>query len=134
MPASHLVWRTPRWQPGAMSEIHRPGGSTMSTNSIATGAAATIKQDSARADSVVRAPEVRGEDRPGLGRLSDRYEALKQYSLGKILAVWAAAAIPMGILAWIVAPWLSDRLGGRDPFTEALLICLIVGRVCPAVT
>jgi len=99
----------------------------MSTNSIATGAAPTIKQDSARADSVVRAPEVRGEDRPGLGRLSDRYEALKQYSLGKILAVWAAAAIPMGILAWIVAPWLSDRIGGRDPFIESLLICFIVG-------
>src|SRR5436309_3815418 len=75
------------------------GGSTMSINSIASGAAPTIKRDSARADSLVRAPEVRGEDRPGLGRSSDRYEAVRQYSLGKILAVWAAAAIPMGILA-----------------------------------
>src|SRR5438270_1043422 len=126
-PASHLVWRTPRCQRGAMSEIHPQGGSTMSTNSIATGAAPTIKQDSARADSVARAPEVRDEDRPGLGRSGDRYEAVRQYSLGKILAVWAAAAIPMGVLAWIVAPWLSDRIGGRDPFIESLLICFIVG-------
>src|SRR3954452_5965603 len=50
-----------------------------------------------------------------------------QYSLRQILAVWAAAAIPMGLLAWIVAPWLSDQLGGRDPFIESLLICFNVG-------
>jgi uncharacterized protein len=57
----------------------------------------------------------------------DRYEAVRQYSLAQILAVWAAAAVPMGVLAWIVAPWLRDQLGGRDPFIEALLICLNVG-------
>jgi membrane protease YdiL (CAAX protease family) len=43
--------------------------------------------------------------------------------------VWAAAAVPMGVLAWIVAPWLRDRLGGRDPFAEALLICLTAGLI-----
>ena len=42
----------------------------------------------------------------------DRYQAVKQYSLGQIAAVWAAAALPMGILAWLVAPALADRLGG----------------------
>src|SRR3954469_9716810 len=47
-----------------------------------------------------------------------------QYSLRQILAIWAAAALPMGLLAWIVAPWLSDQLGGRDPLIEAVLICL----------
>src|SRR4051812_36226447 len=52
---------------------------------------------------------------------------LPQYSLAKIIAVWAAAAIPMGLLAWLVAPWLGHRLGGRDPFIEALLICLNAG-------
>jgi len=30
-----------------------------------------------------------------------------QYSLGKILGIWAMAAIPMGILSWIVFPALS---------------------------
>src|SRR5215208_4879958 len=59
----------------------------------------------------------------------DRYEAVRQYSLAQILAVWAAAAVPMGVLAWIVAPWLRDQLGGRDPFAEALLICLTVGLI-----
>ncbi len=33
---------------------------------------------------------------------------IPQYSLGKILAVWAAAAIPMGVLGWVVAPALAD--------------------------
>jgi membrane protease YdiL (CAAX protease family) len=60
---------------------------------------------------------------------ADRYEAVKQYSLAKILGVWAAAAIPMGLLAWVVAPWLRDQLGGRDPFVEALLICLTAGLI-----
>ena len=61
------------------------------------------------------------------GQEVDRYEAVRQYSLVHILGVWAAAAVPMGVLAWIVAPWLKDHLGGRDPFIEALLICLNVG-------
>ena len=32
---------------------------------------------------------------------------IPQYSLSKILLVWAAAAIPMGILGWVVAPALA---------------------------
>ena len=59
----------------------------------------------------------------------ERYAAVRQYSLGQILAVWAAAAVPMGVLAWIVAPWLRDQLGGRDPFAEALLICITAGLI-----
>ena len=58
-----------------------------------------------------------------------RYAAVRQYSLAQILAVWAAAAVPMGVLAWIVAPWLSHHLGGREPLGEALLICFNAGLV-----
>jgi membrane protease YdiL (CAAX protease family) len=54
---------------------------------------------------------------------------LPQYSLARILGVWAAAAVPMGVLAWVVAPLLRDQLGGRDPFAEALLICLTAGLI-----
>jgi uncharacterized protein len=50
-----------------------------------------------------------------------------QRSLRWVLAVWAAAAIPMGVLGWVVAPWLAHRLGGRDPFIDALLICFNAG-------
>ena len=59
----------------------------------------------------------------------DRYEAVRQYSLRQILAVWAAAAVPMGVLSWIVAPWLSDQLGGREPLLKALLLCLTAGLI-----
>ncbi|HSE07283.1 MAG TPA: CPBP family intramembrane glutamic endopeptidase [Nocardioidaceae bacterium] len=59
----------------------------------------------------------------------DRHQAVKQYSLGQIFAVWAAAAVPMGVLAWIVTPWLADWLGGDEPMAAALLICLTTGLV-----
>ena len=55
--------------------------------------------------------------------LDDRYSAVRQYSLAEILGVWAAAAVPMGVLAWIVAPWLRDQLGGDEPLAQSLLIC-----------
>jgi membrane protease YdiL (CAAX protease family) len=59
----------------------------------------------------------------------DRYGAVRQYSLGQILAVWAAAAIPMGLLAWVVAPLLEDAFGGDEPLAQALLICLTAGLI-----
>lgn len=36
---------------------------------------------------------------------------IPQYSLGMILLIWAAAAIPMGILGWVVAPALASSPG-----------------------
>jgi uncharacterized protein len=59
----------------------------------------------------------------------ERYAAVRQYSLAQILTVWAAAAVPMGVLAWIVAPWLRDQLGGDEPLAQALLICLTAGLI-----
>jgi membrane protease YdiL (CAAX protease family) len=64
-----------------------------------------------------------------LEREDERYAAVRQYSLAQILAVWAAAAVPMGVLAWVVAPWLRDQLGGDEPLAQALLICLTAGLV-----
>jgi uncharacterized protein len=63
------------------------------------------------------------------GGNDERYAAVRQYSLAQILAVWAAAAVPMGVLAWVVAPWLRDQLGGDDPFAQALLICITAGLI-----
>ena len=54
---------------------------------------------------------------------------MRQYSLAQIAAVWTAAALPMGLLAWIVAPWLEGRIGGQEPLAKALLICLTVGLI-----
>jgi membrane protease YdiL (CAAX protease family) len=45
--------------------------------------------------------------------------AKEQYSLIKILGVWAAVAVPMGILGWIVAPALAPDIG-VDPIGAAV--------------
>jgi membrane protease YdiL (CAAX protease family) len=59
----------------------------------------------------------------------DRYAAVRQYSLAEILGVWAAAAVPMGVLAWIAAPLLRDQLGGPEPLGKALLVLLTLGLI-----
>ncbi len=54
---------------------------------------------------------------------------IPQLSRRGVLAVWAAAAIPMGLLAWVAAPLVADRLTGPGPFARALLALLTVGLV-----
>ena len=59
-----------------------------------------------------------------------RHAYVRQYSLAQILAVWAAAAIPMAVLAWVIAPLLGALLGGGDAaFIKALLLCLTAGLI-----
>lgn len=58
---------------------------------------------------------------------ADRYASVRQYTLGQILAVWAAATAPMAVLAWVIVPWLSQYFGGREPLAEALLTCFTAG-------
>jgi len=43
----------------------------------------------------------------------------KQYSLAKILGIWALAAVPMGILSWIVFPAVSPDVGS-DPLAAGV--------------
>jgi len=52
---------------------------------------------------------------------------IPQYSRRQILGVWAAAAIPMGLMAWVVAPFLADRIGGASPLSRMLLVTLTIG-------
>ncbi len=67
----------------------------------------------------------------GAEEVVDRYQAVKQYSLVQILGVWAAAALPMGVLAWVVAPALEDNFSGAGnvPMVKALLLLLTAGMV-----
>jgi membrane protease YdiL (CAAX protease family) len=94
----------------ALCHTRREEVRTMSTPSIATPAVG------------LRADRVEG---------ADRYAGVKQYSLAQILAVWAAAALPMGILAWVVAPAIKDSFSGAGnvPLFKALLIVLTVGLI-----
>jgi membrane protease YdiL (CAAX protease family) len=50
--------------------------------------------------------------------MTEIQEAERQYSIGKILGIWALAAIPMGILGWVIAPGLSVN---KDPFTAGTI-------------
>ena len=56
---------------------------------------------------------------------------IPQLRLRAIVAVWAAAALPMAALAWLVAPAIEDRFAGDGivPLAKALLVCLTVGLV-----
>jgi uncharacterized protein len=60
---------------------------------------------------------------------NSRYAAVRQYSLARIIAVWAAAAVPMAALAWIVAPLVADRLEGPLALPRALLVLLTLGLI-----
>lgn len=59
------------------------------------------------AEGSIQEPLVAGE--PANTRMEPQYDraAIPQYSLRKILLVWAAAAVPMGLLGWVVAPALA---------------------------
>ena len=56
---------------------------------------------------------------------------IPQYGRRAILAIWAAAALPMAALAWLVAPLLKDRFAGDGnvPMFKALMLCLTAGLV-----
>src|SRR4029450_9128824 len=54
----------------------------------------------------------------------------RQYSLAKILGIWALASIPMGILSWVVFPAVSPDVGS-DPLAAGVtrILLLTVGLI-----
>lgn len=70
---------------------------------------------------------------PGVG--SDERKALAhplelpQLTLGEILAVWAAATVPMGLLVWVVAPLVADSLSGPGALARSMIVAMTVGLV-----
>jgi membrane protease YdiL (CAAX protease family) len=56
---------------------------------------------------------------------------IPQYSRRKIFGVWAAAALPMGALSWVIAPALAGRLAGEGnlPMVKAMLLLLTGGMI-----
>jgi hypothetical protein len=51
----------------------------------------------------------------------------RQYSRTKVIVVWAAAALPMAALAWIVAPAVAGRDATPQRLALALLFALTAG-------
>ncbi len=54
---------------------------------------------------------------------------VKQYGLARILGTWAAAALPMSALAWLVAPKLANALDGPTALSRALILTLLAGLI-----
>jgi membrane protease YdiL (CAAX protease family) len=75
-------------------------------------------------------PLVEAPARPRADRATAPVE-IPQLGRRAILAVWAAAALPMAALAWLVVPAVSDHLtgDGNVPMAKALLALLTVGLV-----
>jgi len=63
----------------------------------------------------------------GIARPSvDGAVTLTQYSRAGVLAVWAAATVPMAVLSWVVAPAIADG-GGIEALVRPLLACMTAG-------
>jgi uncharacterized protein len=58
----------------------------------------------------------------------DGTNGITQYSRRGIYAIWAAAAVPMGVLSWIVAPAIAD---GSDAASliGPLIVCITAGLI-----
>jgi membrane protease YdiL (CAAX protease family) len=54
---------------------------------------------------------------------------IPQYTLAGILGTWAAAALPMAALVWLVAPWLAHHLDGPTALSRALILTLTAGLI-----
>jgi hypothetical protein len=52
-------------------------------------------------------------------------ETGEQYSPARILGIWALAAIPMGILSWIVFPALSPDFDSDPPWAGVTRVVLL---------
>ncbi|HSE80496.1 MAG TPA: hypothetical protein VLA87_02245 [Gaiellaceae bacterium] len=80
--------------------------------------------------STVSLPQIEGAA-PSRGKAAVSTVEIQQYRGRAILAIWAAAALPMGVLAWIIAPPLADNLSGAGnvPMAKALLVLLTAGLI-----
>ena len=54
---------------------------------------------------------------------------VSQYSRAGVLGVWAAAALPMAALAWVVAPLAARSLDGPAPLARSLICSLAAGLI-----
>lgn len=57
-------------------------------------------------------------------------QRIDAWSPRQVLGVWAAAALPMGLLTWVVAPALSHSVfSGPTALVQALIVCLMTGLI-----
>jgi membrane protease YdiL (CAAX protease family) len=52
---------------------------------------------------------------------------IRQYTLAGILGTWAAAALPMAVLFWVIGPLLAHMLDGPSALVRALILAMTAG-------
>jgi uncharacterized protein len=87
---------------------------------------ATSDQRLPRAPADQELPELRPGSQP------DPYD-VRQYSRLGVLGVWAAAALPMAGLAWVVAQAVAGHGASQHRFVLTLLVALTAGLIWQAV-
>ena len=55
--------------------------------------------------------------------------SIPKWSKATVLKVWAAAALPMGVLAWVVTPLLARSFSGPTALSRALILSLTAGLI-----
>jgi membrane protease YdiL (CAAX protease family) len=78
-------------------------------------------------ETIVMIDTVHSTDSTRTAEPPDLTAPVPQYSLPRILATWAAAALPMAVLAWVVAPRLAETFDGPTAVSRALILCLAAG-------
>src|SRR4051794_17339847 len=51
------------------------------------------------------------------------------WSRATVIKLWAAAALPMAVLVWLVAPLLAHLFSGPTALPRALILCLATGLI-----
>lgn len=54
---------------------------------------------------------------------------IPQLTLPGVIGVWAAAAVPMAVLAWVIAPWLASGSNSPIALAQSLIMLLTAGMV-----
>jgi membrane protease YdiL (CAAX protease family) len=54
---------------------------------------------------------------------------IPDWTRGTVLKVWAAAALPMAILAWVIAPLLAHAFSGPTALPRAVILSLATGLI-----
>jgi uncharacterized protein len=80
----------------------------------------------------MRAPSSTTDPSAGARPTTQEIE-IPQYSRRMVLAVWAAAAVPMATLAWVVAPAIAGDGASKDRFFVTLLSALTAGLLWQAI-
>src|SRR5215831_4928923 len=108
--ASLSMLRTPSFEPQVAKSKWRNRGRILPLRSIAS----SFHRHSC-AGMIVRLVST-----AGMNARPEHNKEIPQYRLRKILVIWAAAAIPMGLLGWVVAPALATN--SNQPGFERLAV------------